>query len=382
MARRSTNFLESLVIAAILLALVQTFLEDCAVLAAWPLALRRGLQLAGFGLDLLFTIEFLIRLHLAAADRRLGRYLGPERGWLDFLASVPLLMFSSGPLAASLLLGRTGLPALVGVLYLSAVVKAIRVARILRLLRAARLFGRLRDAAWPMARRHVTVAATIAVSVLALGLVLFNALDGPLGLRSAAAAIEERQRLIARYIEPYRSGAPGLSRVLATVAGTDDSLLVLRINGETRFSRFDDAFYAARFEPGEYGYLRQDGLELFFDLRSEARRLAGQSLIYLGLAALLVLAYLLRYGPHFAVTVTDPLQVMRRGLEEPSFSREVEIPERYQDDEVFLLARSYNEHYLPLKARSQERPARGQPGRQDGKAGHVPPEPSPGPKGG
>jgi hypothetical protein len=357
------------VLAAILLALVQTFLEDYGVLAGWPVALRQGVQLAGFGFDLLFTIEFLIRLQLAVTGRRVGRYLGAERGWLDFLASVPLLMFGSGPLAASLLLGPTGWPLLAGSLYLLPMVKAIRIARVLRLLRAARLFGRFHPASSFMVKRQVAVAATIAVSVVALGLVFFTSLGRPLGLQATAVAIEQRQRLIAQYLQRYRTDAAGLSRALTVLAHTDDSLLIHRVDGETRFSRYDDAYYSSRFAQGDYGYLLEGGQELFFDLRPEARRLAGQSLAYLGLVVLLVLAYLLRYGPHFAVTVTDPLEVMRRGLEEPSYNREVEIPERYRDDEVFLLAESYNRHYLPLKARSPERPARGQPRREDTAAG-------------
>lgn len=356
MARRLAIYLESLVLAAILLSLVQAFLEDYAVLAAWPLLLRRDLQLAGFFFDLLFTVEFLIRLYLAAIDHRVGRYLGAQRGWLDFLTSAPLLIFVSGPWAASLLLGPAALPVL------ATAVRAARTARLLRPLRAARLFGRLPNAASPMGRRHVTMAATIAVSVLVLGAVLFSALGGPLGLRAGAAAVEQRQLLAVRYLERY-------PRALERLAQTDDSLLLLRLDGRARFSRYDDAYYAARFSPGEYGYLRQGGQELFYDLRPEARREAGQSLIYLGLAVLLALVFLLRYGPHFELTVTDPLQAMRKGLEEPGYNREVEVPERYREDEVFRLARSYNECFLPLKARSQERRARGQPSRDKAGSG-------------
>ena len=356
MARRSATLLESLVLAAILLALVQTFLEDYAVLAAWPLLLRWSLQLAGFCFDLLFTIEFLIRLYLAATERRVGRYLGAERGWLDFLASVPLLIFSSGPWAASLLLGPAALPAF------STAALAARTARLLRLLRAARVFGRLPDPASPMGRRHVTVAATIAVSVLVLGAVLFTSLGRPLGLRATAAAAEQSQLMGARYLKAH-------PRALEQVTQIDGSLLLLKQEGRTRFSRHDDTYYAARFAPGEYGYLQEGGQELFYDLRPEAQREAGQNLAYLGLALLLVLAFLLRYAPHFAVTVTDPLQAMRRGLEEPGYNRPVEVPERYREDEVFRLARSYNEHYLPLKARSQERRGRGQPGREKAGSG-------------
>ena len=93
-------------------------------------------------------------------------------------------------------------------------------------------------------------------------------------------------------------------------------MLLLKQEGQTRFSRFDDAYFSAHFAPGEYGYLQEGCQELFYDLRPEARREAGQNLVYLGLTLLIVLAFLLRYAPHFALTVTDPLQAMRRVLEE------------------------------------------------------------------
>jgi hypothetical protein len=66
-----------------------------------------------------------------------------------------------------------------------------------------------------------------------------------------------------------------------------------------------------------------------------------------------VLAYLLIYSPHFALTVTDPIHVMRRGLEETDYNLEVKVPERYQRDDIFELAKLYNEKYLPLKDRAQ-----------------------------
>jgi hypothetical protein len=58
------------------------------------------------------------------------------------------------------------------------------------------------------------------------------------------------------------------------------------------------------------------------------------------------------YGPHFAVSVSDPANVMLRGLSEKSYSLEVRVPDRYSRDEIFLLAKAYNDEYLPLKERS------------------------------
>jgi hypothetical protein len=44
---------------------------------------------------------------------------------------------------------------------------------------------------------------------------------------------------------------------------------------------------------------------------------------------------------------------MRRGLGEEDYNLEVRVSERYRSDDVFELARLYNEKYLPLKDRTQ-----------------------------
>ena len=48
---------------------------------------------------------------------------------------------------------------------------------------------------------------------------------------------------------------------------------------------------------------------------------------------------------------------MRRGLDEQSYNLEVRIPERYRNDDIYRLAASYNETYLPLKDRNRDEEA-------------------------
>ena len=64
-----------------------------------------------------------------------------------------------------------------------------------------------------------------------------------------------------------------------------------------------------------------------------------------------VLAYLLLYSPRFALGITDPIHVMKRGMEESGYNLEVKIPARQADDDVFELARLFNTVFLPLKDR-------------------------------
>jgi len=354
-AKPLVRFLESLVIAAILLVLVQTFLEDFAVLSGWNVDMRNRLLLAGFFFDLFFTVEFLIRFYYALMEGRLGRYLTAERGWIDFLASIPLLMFNSGPFALALLTGQGVALGLGGILNLLKVIKAIRIARILRFLRIIKIFRRIKNVSSPMAQRHVASITAISVTVLVACLLFFTFFSATLGLKGMDTAAVADQEATARYLAGKTDDAADFVLSLETLRESQPDLLLVKFRGQTLFSRYSNGYYSEFFAPGDYSYLSRGELELFFDQRPYASQLSRESILFFIIVVLIVLAYLLIYSPHFALTVSDPIHVMRRGLEEPDYNLEVKVPERYRRDDVFELASLYNEKYLPLKDRTRDK---------------------------
>ncbi len=350
-----TSFLESLVIAAILLVLVQTFLEDFAVISGWTVEIRNKLFLAGFFFDLFFTIEFLTRLYNAIMEGRVGRYLSVERGWIDFLASVPLLMFNSGPFAVTLLTGQGIAVGLGGILNLLKVIKAIRIARILRFLRIVKIFRRIKNVSSPMAQRHVASITAISVTVLVLSLLFFTAFSSSLHWDGLDTAFAEQQQAVAEHLDENKDDPADFVYALETLRKTYSNLLIVKYRGQTLYSRYSDSYYQGFFAPGDYTYLRKDDLALFFDQRPYVSQLSRESILFFVIVILVVLSYLLIYSPHFALTVSDPIHVMRRGLEEPNYNLEVRIPQKYETDDVFQMAELYNEKYLPLKDRTQNK---------------------------
>ncbi len=329
----------ALLAAAVGLAVAQALLEDVSVLASWPATPRQAVRLAGFFLDLYFASEFLARLGLALGERRAGSYLGRERGWLDFLAGAPLLMLVSGPWAADALFAAG--------LSTAGLLAAARAARALRLLRPARLALGLGDRSPGMAVHHASLLALLGSAVLALGLAAL-ALSGPLR-PGAERGLGLRQELTAAQLPEGGS--------LAALVREDPSLLIVRKGRATLFSRHPDAEYEREFVLGDYRFLRSGELELFFDSRPAAAEAAAQDLLFQLLVLLLLAALFGFYAPHFARLVSDPLEVMRRGLAEDGFNRQVRVPEARREEEVFGLAREYNERFLPLKDRER----RGEP---------------------
>ncbi|HKJ86123.1 MAG TPA: hypothetical protein VKA06_08605, partial [Spirochaetia bacterium] len=136
------------------------------------------------------------------------------------------------------------------------------------------------------------------------------------------------------------------------IAELDEALLLVQSNGQTVYSRFETAYYDRFFGPTDFGFAEREGVRIFFDLRPVNQEQARANLLYFGIIILLIAAFLFYYSPHFALTVSDPLHVMRRGMNEKGYNLEVKIPSLYRDDEVYRLAKLHNEVYLPLKDRS------------------------------
>ncbi|MBA7476795.1 MAG: hypothetical protein GH155_00285 [Spirochaeta sp.] len=353
MNKKLINVLESVVILAIFLVLIQTFLEDFAVIIGWKMRFRQQLMITGFFFDLFFTIEFTIRLYYAIVNRKAFVYLTSERGWIDFLASVPLLMLNSGPLAFSIFFGGRAFLGLGGMLNLLKVIKAIRIARILRFLRIIKIFRRIKNTDSPMAQRHVANITAIGVTVLVFSLLIFTFFTGSLEVKGLDTATLSHQENLAAHLSSQKENIPTLVASLNILQETEESLLIVKISGKAVYSRFDNGYYEQNFGPGEYSYFSDGSFEAFFDLRPYVRQLSRESLLFFVIVAILVLAFLFIYSPHFAFTISDPIHIMRRGMREDDYNLEVKIPEKYQDDDVYKLARLYNEKYLPLKARNQ-----------------------------
>lgn len=351
---RVRESLENLVIVAIILVLFQTFFEDLAVVLRWSAPVRRGLTISGFAFDLFFTLEFLIRIYDAWRYRQLGDYMLHQRGWLDFLASVPLLLLNSGPAVLALMAGNTMVVGVGGMLNVLKVVKAIRIARILRLLRLLKIFRKIKNTDSVMAQRHVAKISTVTVSVM-----IFAILAVTLGVSFLPTpGLDER---VARshvagfeYLIDRNLAAEVNASGLESYARANTELLIVKERGEVRYSRFDETTYDREFMIGDYGHLSREGVEVFLDLRTLNEESSRSNLIYFLSIVAIVVALLFYYSPHFALTVSDPIHIMRRGFSEKGYNLAIKIPQRFRDDDVYRLAKLYNEVYLPLKDRNSD----------------------------
>lgn len=354
MNQRVRAFFDNLVIVAIVLVLIQTFLEDLAVVAGWTWDARRILIYLGFAFDLFFTIEFLVRLYYAFVRREAKEYFLHRRGWIDFLASVPLLLLNSGPTVYGLIAGGVGISGIGGIMNVLKVVKAIRIARVLRLLRILKIFTRVKHTDSRMAQRHVATITTISVTVFVGAMLAFSVFAGLSEVSGLDVRYQRQNVRWYEYILAQNLAEPEKREQLTALAEANTAILLVKQSGRTVFSQFDNEHFDRYFGPTDYVYAGSAGLGVFFDLKPVNQQQSRTNLTYFVAIVGVVIAYMLLYSPHFAMTVTDPIHIMRRGMDERSYNLEVKIPDRYEEDEVYRLARLYNEVYLPLKDRTGE----------------------------
>ena len=350
MKEKTSSAIENFILFIILLVLVQTFMEELAVVLSWSWSIRKTLIFTGFGFDLFFTLEFLVRYFSALKKGEGLRYLLKRQGWIDLIASMPLLLLSSGPALISVLEGHAFIGA-AGMLNILKVVKTVRIARILRLLRLLKFFKKIKFVHSSMAQRHLTRIITTVISTMVLSLTLITFLVHLVDIPSAANDFVSKHEALIQTASDLKE------KDLLTWYGNSlfegqDSVLIVRSSEGTIYSRYRNSEYRSWFGPSDYGYVQQGDLEIFYSLKPLfAGESADNLIIFMAILVMLILLMLL-YSPHFAMTVTDPINIMAKGFRESSYNLEVLIPEDLKEDDIFRLAKLYNEEYLPMKARN------------------------------
>lgn len=350
MNKRSRNIIEAVVTSAIILVLLQTMAEDILILYGASWTIRKIFFFTGFAFDLFFSLEFLIRSWNALSSRTFRRYITLENGWVDFIASVPLLVLASGPAFFSLMSGAVfaGSGALIGLLK---VVKAVRMARVLRLLRLLKIFRRIRFADSSMVQRHTVRIITTAASTLIFSVTIIGTVFALLNITDTEEVWQSSREAAVLSLEESPEWAAGPDS--AEIWGkSQPSVILLKDNDWALYSRHDDSYFLQYFGPGDYTVRNAGSYAVWFDVRPSAVSQSKLNLTVFLSALAVVLLIMITYSPHFAITVSDPINVMARGLSEKSYNLEVSIPDNYREDDVFKLAAEYNDEFLPLKERN------------------------------
>lgn len=343
------SFLENFILFCILLVIAQTFCEELAVIFNWTVKTRNWLTIAGLAFDIIFTIEFFTRLIIASKKNQAYQYFFYERGWVDFIASVPLLILNSGPNAYIVIFGTEGIRVGLGAVNVLKIVKAIRITRVLRLIRILKIFGKIKNANSVMAQRHIaTISTTVCTSILAIIMILgffkFPALDET-GDRRISIYRNQIQGYVAL---SSRWGNVSLFEQLKTGMQNDQNVLRIEAGGEV-FNRYSEAYLNENFNYEDVSELKVGQIVLTLSMKDIRKIESKVSILYFCLIIFVIMMLMIFYSRHFVQTVSDVIHVMNRGMSEPEYYLEAKIKPPFKSDDIFVLAEKYNTIWLTMK---------------------------------
>ncbi|WP_052078775.1 ion transporter [Spirochaeta lutea] len=345
------GLLEGIVVAAIFLVLIQTFLEDFARLSGWSWSFRRVLVYTGFGFDLFFSIEFLSRLYASILQRDVRGYLLERGGWIDLAASIPLLLLNSGPTVIALAAGSVGFSGMGGFLNVLKIAKTIRIARILRLLRVLKIAKNIRFIDSVMAQRHINKIATLSIATIVFTVMVLSILSSLLPSVDPSTDFIRRAEAVSQTLETVDAADSDSLSQIRQSASLVPEILLIQQNNRTVYQRYDRPEMVDQYGPGDYAYLQGDSVTVYLSTLALNAQDARTSLYVFVIIVVLLFVLTFIYGPHFALTVSDPVAIMRRGMDESTYALEIAIPRNYAEDEIYRLADSYNQEFLPMKNR-------------------------------
>lgn len=350
------NFWENFILAAIVLVIVQTFLDDFAVYMHWSVGTRNILLVSAFVFDFIFSAEFTVRTVLAGKKGSVTRYWLYERGWVDFLSSIPLLLLNSGPALLLLLIGGAEEGALaIGVLNVLKVVKAIRVTRILRLIRIIKIFGKIQNAESPMAQHHTSTISTTAVFTIICVLMAFSLFTTTPHEEKIRAMEKEYASLVDSAITLSKAAGKPERFVLKEVFSGDRDVIRIERNGKTLLANIKKKEFKNYYDIHDYHTMNASGLGVVLSLVDINRHVAYNNLLHFFIIVVTVLSFMIIYTRHFAQTISDLIHVMNQGFRKKSYNLQVKIRDEYKDEEIFKLAKFYNDAYLPSKIAKLQR---------------------------
>jgi len=347
---RIKKILETFIIAAIILVIIQTFLDEYSRYAHWSVMSRNILLATGFCFDLIFSIEFTVRSIFSSRKGNFLSYIKHERGWVDFISSFPLLLLDSGPSLFFLLASdvHSGSGAL-GAMNVLKVVKAVRITRILRLVRVIKIFGKIHNAESKMAQHHTSTITTTAVFTVVTVLLSFTLIFGTSSLHFSKERSDEYLNLIdglKRIADinglVYRESSEGILL-------SDKNILKIIYSDGTVVEKLTGSEFKKYYDEEDYISVTGKACTLLVSVTDINKEIALEHIQNFLVIIFIVLSFMILYTRHFVQNISDVVHILNLGFRKKDYNLLVKIPEEKEDHEIFRLAKFYNDAYLPSK---------------------------------
>ncbi|UCB45390.1 MAG: hypothetical protein JSV25_14450 [Spirochaetota bacterium] len=335
------RFFEPLFFVLIVLVILQTFSEEFSAFMNYSVTLRKYLLLAGFGFDIAFTAEFIARLCRASRKGGAGKYMTKEYGFIDLIASIPLLLLHSGPLVyLTFFSGKVGFFTSLSALSLMKIIKPIRIARTLRYIRTLKLVGKTKKQ-YVMTARYISRVLSIVITVIVLSMIGFSYIDSEKAILSRS---QEAHTVLSNYIESHED------HKFDKILKDSESVLFIKSGRDVLYRRIDEAVFDDKFMGDDSYKSIVGGYEVTFSNKDSKRTHAFINMLAYSMIIAIIIAIATLYRRFFNRHIAGTIFVMLRGFQSTSYSTPVRIKKNIEF-EINQLADQYNRKWLPVKGR-------------------------------
>ena len=298
------SFLESFIIIVILASIIEIFIEEISVIGNWKVPLRSKLLIIGFLFDLIFTIEFIIRSILSKKAKGWVNYWKNEKGWIDFLCSVPLILFSSGPIMLGMFYegGIITLPFL-GLLNILKITKLLRVARVLRLLRVLKIFNKVITKETEQKIKEVSLITSITVLTITIILIIVPLFPG-LFYSQDANIDKQNQKYVSIINEWHNSASDAEAEKLEYLLKRDKNTLYIYYIGDTIVNNLGakdalpNKIIPAKFLYTDFEVLKYRNFTVWYSVKETLADNSKINLLIELIIIVLLIAYISFYKPN------------------------------------------------------------------------------------
>jgi hypothetical protein len=363
------KILEGFINFVIFISILQILFEDVAAIIGFDPKIKIILMFIGFAIDLIFSIEFILRSILSIQNRGFIAYFIYQYGWVDFLCSIPLLLMNSLPSFILFLTTKTLYKSTVGFIKIIRIIRAIRITRILRILRVLKILKNLQNANSKMAQNHLSQILVIFIFTLLISLIGYSFVSDFSVNKMIENQVQTYQLAFSAYNQiindlhinsKYDELDGFLSKIKSSFLADPKVLSVEIVNLPVKFKLKNSLLYKVdNFDHLINNFSSQELDIGFFKLRFSTQyfenlRISIELLIFVSII-LGTIIFIFIYLKNFVSRISDVIYVIFKGIRHKDYFLMVKIPENYKDEEIFEFAKFYNDVYLPAKRKQYQK---------------------------
>lgn len=380
------SFIQNLLFIIIILSIIQIILESLSFIILVNKNLRVIFILSGAIFDIIFSIEFIIKSLINLKNRKFREYFLYRNGWIDFLASIPVLIFSTIPAIIEIYTVQSIFRMRIFKLfYLLRSVKIIRTSRIIRILRILKLVGKIENLNSIMLQKNINFISIISTNSILISFLIIKILF-PLDYdkilekhkieysKKLELVIVETKTLVedisTNILKEYMKNNTKnniknnsnknyelinftnenlMLNYFKKVFSNDSMLISLKYKNSELVRNYNSKYVNEYFDNNSIYKFDINNYTFEIVLFELIKYKNIENLTILLIVLLNILTIVFFFSKRFSITISDPIYLLYKGIKDPSYFLMIKIPKKYEEEEIFQFVKFYNEKYLPAK---------------------------------